>query len=114
MHKVRAFDPERGNRFSSWMGLLAINASYDFLRTLKRRPLEQDISDAVEIVSDAPDAFEAEGARRGARNRAPGPCQSHRYRVKARVFAIARGEAVEAIAAVEIAAHAGDTVPEHA
>ncbi len=28
---------------------------------------------------------------------------------KARVFAIARGEAVEAIAAVEIAAHAGDT-----
>jgi four helix bundle protein len=28
---------------------------------------------------------------------------------KSRVFAIARGEAVEAIAAVEIAAHAGDT-----
>ena len=33
---------------------------------------------------------------------------------KARVFAIARGEAVEAVAAVEIAAHAGDTAPEHA
>ncbi|HRG96956.1 MAG TPA: four helix bundle protein [Polyangiaceae bacterium] len=33
---------------------------------------------------------------------------------KARVFAIARGEAVEAIAAVEIAAHAGDTTPEAA
>ena len=33
---------------------------------------------------------------------------------KARVFAIARGEAVEAIAAVEIAAHPGDTTPEHA
>jgi RNA polymerase sigma-70 factor (ECF subfamily) len=58
MHKLRTFDPERGNRFSSWMGLLAINAAYDFLRTLKRRPLEQDISDAVEIVADAPDAFE--------------------------------------------------------
>ncbi len=28
---------------------------------------------------------------------------------KARVFAIARGEVVEAVAAVEIAAHAGDT-----
>src|SRR4051812_20477769 len=28
---------------------------------------------------------------------------------KARVFAIARGEAVEAVAAVEIAAHAGET-----
>jgi four helix bundle protein len=33
---------------------------------------------------------------------------------KARVFAIARGEAASAVAAVEIAAHAGDTAPEHA
>ena len=33
---------------------------------------------------------------------------------KARVFAIARGEAVEAVAAVEIAAHAGDTTQEAA
>ncbi len=33
---------------------------------------------------------------------------------KARVFAIARGEAVEAVAAVEIAAHAGDTTHEAA
>jgi len=31
---------------------------------------------------------------------------------KARVFAIARGEAVEAVAAVEIAAHTGDTTLE--
>jgi four helix bundle protein len=33
---------------------------------------------------------------------------------RARVFAIARGEAVEAVAAFEIAAHAGDTAPQHA
>ncbi|HSO31626.1 MAG TPA: four helix bundle protein [Labilithrix sp.] len=33
---------------------------------------------------------------------------------KARVFGIARGEAVEAVAAVEIAAHAGDTSEEAA
>jgi four helix bundle protein len=33
---------------------------------------------------------------------------------KARVFAIARGEAVEAVAAVEIAAHAGDTTEQSA
>ncbi len=58
MHKLRTFDPERGSRFSSWIGLLAINAAYDFLRALKRRPLEQDISDAVDVVADAPDAFE--------------------------------------------------------
>ena len=33
---------------------------------------------------------------------------------KARVFGIARGEATEAVAAVEIAAHAGDASPEAA
>jgi four helix bundle protein len=33
---------------------------------------------------------------------------------KARVFAIARGEAVEAVAAVEIAALCGDADPQHA
>ena len=33
---------------------------------------------------------------------------------KARIFAIARGECVEAVAAVEIAAHAGDTTEQAA
>ena len=28
-HKLRSFDPTRGNRFSSWVGLLAINCAYD-------------------------------------------------------------------------------------
>jgi RNA polymerase sigma-70 factor (ECF subfamily) len=57
MHKLRTFDPERGNRFSSWIGLLAINAAYDFLRTLKREPQKECITD-MEIVADVPDAFE--------------------------------------------------------
>ncbi|MBL8742613.1 MAG: sigma-70 family RNA polymerase sigma factor, partial [Myxococcales bacterium] len=34
MHKLRTFDAARGNRFSSWLGLLAINAAYDYLRAL--------------------------------------------------------------------------------
>src|SRR5271154_4253714 len=38
MHKLRSFDPERGNRFGSWIGLLAINAAYDYLRALRREP----------------------------------------------------------------------------
>ena len=57
MHKLRTFDAERGNRFSSWIGLLAINAAYDFLRTLKREPQKECITD-MEIVADLPDAFE--------------------------------------------------------
>ena len=58
MHKLRTFDPERGNRFSSWIGLLAINAAYDYLRTLKREPQKECITEAMDLVADIPDPFE--------------------------------------------------------
>jgi RNA polymerase sigma-70 factor, ECF subfamily len=57
-HKLRTFDPERGNRFSSWIGLLAINAAYDYLRSLKREPAKECITEAMELVCDLPDPFE--------------------------------------------------------
>jgi len=37
-HKLRSFDPGRGNKFSSWVGLLAINCAYDYLRTSRKVP----------------------------------------------------------------------------
>jgi RNA polymerase sigma-70 factor (ECF subfamily) len=58
MHKLRTFDSERGNRFSSWIGLLAINAAYDYLRTLKREPQKECMTEAMELVADLPDPFE--------------------------------------------------------
>jgi len=58
MHKLRSFDPERGNRFSSWIGLLAINAAYDYLRSLKREPQKECITEAMELVCHLPDPFE--------------------------------------------------------
>jgi RNA polymerase sigma-70 factor, ECF subfamily len=58
MHKLRSFDPERGNRFPSWIGLLAINAAYDYLRTLKREPQKECITEAMELVCELPDPFE--------------------------------------------------------
>jgi RNA polymerase sigma-70 factor (ECF subfamily) len=58
MHKLRTFDPERGNRFSSWIGLLAINAAYDYLRTLKREPQKECITEAMDLSADLPDPFE--------------------------------------------------------
>ena len=58
MHKLRTFDPERGNRFSSWIGLLAINASYDYLRGLKREPNKGTMAEADDLVSEQPDPFE--------------------------------------------------------
>jgi RNA polymerase sigma-70 factor (ECF subfamily) len=57
-HKLRTFDPERGNRFSSWIGLLAINCAYDYLRTLKREPQKEQLAEACDLVCDLPDPFE--------------------------------------------------------
>jgi RNA polymerase sigma-70 factor (ECF subfamily) len=57
-HKLRTFDPARGNRFSSWIGLLAINAAYDHLRTLKREPQKEQLAEATELVAELPDPLE--------------------------------------------------------
>jgi RNA polymerase sigma-70 factor, ECF subfamily len=56
--KLRTFDPERGNRFSSWIGLLAINCAYDYLRALKREPSKGSLAEASDIVCDLPDPYE--------------------------------------------------------
>jgi RNA polymerase sigma-70 factor (ECF subfamily) len=66
-HKLRTFDPARGNRFSSWIGLLAINCAYDYLRALKREPNKGTLAEAADLVCDLPDPFEqaAESERAG-------------------------------------------------
>jgi len=70
-HKLRTFDPQRGNRFSSWIGLLAINCAYDYLRALKREPNRGTLAEAADLVCDLPDpyehAVEAERARAAAK-----------------------------------------------
>jgi RNA polymerase sigma-70 factor (ECF subfamily) len=66
-HKLRTFDPARGNRFSSWIGLLAINAAYDYLRTLRREPQKEQLAEATELVAEVPDPFELIAERQHAR-----------------------------------------------
>jgi RNA polymerase sigma-70 factor (ECF subfamily) len=58
MHKLRTFDPERGNRFSSWLGLLAINAAYDYLRAIRREPNRAPVTEAEALGSDLPTPHE--------------------------------------------------------
>ncbi len=36
MRKLRAFDPERGSRLGTWIGMLATHAAYDHLRSVRR------------------------------------------------------------------------------
>jgi RNA polymerase sigma-70 factor (ECF subfamily) len=57
-HKLRSFDPERGTRFSTWIGLLAINCAYDHLRAAKREPNKGTLAEADDLVSKTPDPFE--------------------------------------------------------
>jgi RNA polymerase sigma-70 factor (ECF subfamily) len=58
MHKLRSWDPQRGNRLSSWIGLLAINAAYDHLRAMRREPPKTCLTEALDLVAELPDPFE--------------------------------------------------------
>lgn len=57
MHKLRSFDPERGNRFGTWIGMLAINASYDHLRSLRREPNRGSLTEAEGMYCERSDPF---------------------------------------------------------
>lgn len=39
MHKLRIYNPSRGTKLGSWIGMISVNAAYDFLRSAGRRPL---------------------------------------------------------------------------
>src|SRR5262249_47255599 len=58
MHKLRSFDRNKGNKFSSWIGLLAVNAAYDYLRVIKREPNRAPVTEAECILSDEPSPIE--------------------------------------------------------
>ncbi len=39
MKKLRIYNPARGTKLGSWIGMISVNAAYDFLRGAGRRPL---------------------------------------------------------------------------
>ncbi len=62
LHKLRTFDVERGNKLGSWIGLIAINAAWDYLRTCARRPTAPLFA-AEGLHSEETDLFTASAAR---------------------------------------------------
>jgi RNA polymerase sigma-70 factor (ECF subfamily) len=52
MHKLRMYNPARGTKLSSWIGMLSVNAAYDFLRSAGRRPLLDKIDGTVDPHED--------------------------------------------------------------
>ena len=63
--KLRAFDATRGSRFSSYIGMLAIHATYDWLRTVRREPPRELLAKAIDLASETADPYEC--AARGER-----------------------------------------------
>ncbi len=58
MHKLRSFEPERGNKLSSWLGMLAANAAWDHLRSIARAPAGAAMSEAALLASSTKDPYE--------------------------------------------------------
>ena len=56
--KLRSFQAERGNKLSSWIGMLAIHTAYDYLRCVKREPQRGALSEAETLSSDYSDPCE--------------------------------------------------------
>ena len=56
MHKLRRFEVERGNKLGTWIGLISINATWDYLRRTVRRPvvdpmmLSERLHDDVDFI----------------------------------------------------------------
>lgn len=58
MRKLRLWDPNRGSKLSSWLGMLAINTTYDYLRQTSRRPMLDKLDEAPERPGNDPSALE--------------------------------------------------------
>jgi RNA polymerase sigma-70 factor, ECF subfamily len=58
MIKLRSFDPARGTRFGTWVGLLAVNCAYDYLRALRREPERALIAEYEALLTDDPTPHE--------------------------------------------------------
>jgi RNA polymerase sigma-70 factor (ECF subfamily) len=61
--KLRAFEPSHGTRFSTWIGLLAINAAHDHVRALAREPKREHITAAMDVVADVADPADVASGR---------------------------------------------------
>lgn len=65
--KLRSFDPERGSSLASWVSLLATHAAYDFLRSQRRQPRGEELSDVEPLAAPTPSPLELCEVRQRAR-----------------------------------------------
>ena len=65
--KLRTFEPGRGNKLGSWLGMLAVHTAYDYLRRVRREPRRGNVTEAESVSSELPDPFETLSMRERAR-----------------------------------------------
>jgi len=54
MRKLRLYDPERGAKLGSWIGLMAKNAAFDYLRSNMNRPVPDGEDRMADLDSGTP------------------------------------------------------------
>ena len=52
MHKLRLYNPQRSTKLGSWIGMISVNAAYDYLRSAGRRPMLDRIDGVVDPHED--------------------------------------------------------------
>lgn len=57
-HKLKLYDPDKGHSFSSWIGLISINTTYDYLRKIARRPVFDNGNVLYEIADSYTSPYE--------------------------------------------------------
>jgi RNA polymerase sigma-70 factor (ECF subfamily) len=57
MHRLRAFRPEQGNKLGTWIGMLATNTAWDYLRAVSRRPSCTELDEAHALDDRGADPF---------------------------------------------------------
>jgi len=57
-NKLRSWSPDLGSRLSTWLGMIAIHAAYDHLRSVRREPHKEELNAAFELASSTPDPFQ--------------------------------------------------------
>ncbi len=62
-HKLRSYDPSRGSKLGSWIGLIAINTAYDYLRAMSRQPESGSLTEASDRPSPSQGPFERVAVR---------------------------------------------------
>ena len=58
-HKLRSFEPSRGNKLGTWLGMLATHCAYDYLRSVRREPSAVCLTEAETLSSEHQDPCES-------------------------------------------------------